>query len=152
MNARERRANPAFTKLSNSSARNCSKQRLSKPFRPASRIRWRDIIFPTMPAGIEEKLRRAKILVTMGPALENVSVLAQVLLAGADAFRINFSHGDQEQHARYVSLIRATAARMGRPCALLADLMGPKVRVDAREYELRPGHEVVVAPKPGHPE
>jgi pyruvate kinase len=101
---------------------------------------------------MEEKLRRAKILVTMGPALENVSVLAQVLLAGADAFRINFSHGNAEQHARYVSLIRATAARMGRPCALLADLMGPKVRVDAREYELRNGHEVTVVPRPGHPE
>src|SRR6185295_8152546 len=103
-------------------------------------------------AGTEDKLRRAKILVTMGPALENPSVLAQVLLAGADAVRINFSHGDHKQHARYVSLVRETAARMGRPCGLLADLMGPKVRVDAREYELRAGHEVVLVPRPGHPE
>jgi pyruvate kinase len=96
--------------------------------------------------------RRAKILATMGPALEDPAVLERAFLAGANAFRINFSHGDHAQHARYLSLVRGMARKLGRPCALLADLMGPKVRVDAREYELDPGSEVSLVPRPGHPE
>lgn len=85
----------------------------------------------------------------MGPALEVPGVLETVMLAGADAFRINFSHGNEEQHARYLSIIRAAARKLKRPCAVLADLMGPKVRVDAKEYNLEPGGEVFLVPKPG---
>lgn len=96
-------------------------------------------------------LRRAKILATMGPALEDPAVLERVMKAGANAFRVNFSHGDHEQHLRYVSLIRASAAKLGRPCGILADLMGPKVRVDARVYELVAGEEVCLVPRPGDP-
>lgn len=96
--------------------------------------------------------RRAKILATMGPALEDPAVLEKVFLAGADAFRINFSHGDHAQHGRYLALIRATAKKLGRPAAVLADLMGPKVRVDARAYELRDGSEVHLVPRRGNPE
>lgn len=88
----------------------------------------------------------------MGPSLEEPAVLEKVFLAGADAFRINFSHGDHKQHGRYLSLIRKMAKKLGRPCAVLADLMGPKVRVDAQEYDLQPGAEVGVVPRPGHPQ
>lgn len=95
--------------------------------------------------------RRAKILATMGPALEDPAVLEKVFRAGANAFRINFSHGDHGQHGRYVDMIRKMAKRLDRPCAVLADLMGPKVRVDAREYDLKDGEEVWLKPRPGNP-
>jgi pyruvate kinase len=87
----------------------------------------------------------------MGPALEAPGVLEKVMLAGANAFRINFSHGTDEQHAHYLTIIRAAAKKLKRPCAVLADLMGPKVRVDAKEYSLKPGGEVTLVPKPGDP-
>ncbi|MDB5050517.1 MAG: pyruvate kinase [Fibrobacteres bacterium] len=97
------------------------------------------------------KPRRAKILATMGPALEDPAVLERVMKAGANAFRINFSHGDREQHVRYLALIRSVAKKLKRPCGILADLMGPKVRVDAREYQLENGAEVSLVARPGDP-
>jgi pyruvate kinase len=95
--------------------------------------------------------RRAKILATMGPALEDPSVLERAILAGANAFRINFSHGDQGQHSRYLAAIRAASRRLGLPIGVLADLMGPKVRVDAREYKLENGELVGLVARPGDP-
>jgi pyruvate kinase len=87
----------------------------------------------------------------MGPALEVPGVLEKLILAGANAFRINFSHGNEEQHVRYLSAIRAAAHKLKMPCAVLADLMGPKVRVDAKEYMLEPDGDITVVPKPGNP-
>lgn len=97
-------------------------------------------------------LRRSKILATMGPALEVPGVLEKVMLAGANAFRINFSHGTHEKHAHSLALIRATAKKLKRPCAVLADLMGPKVRVDEKQYMLEEGKDVFLIPKPGMPD
>ncbi len=88
----------------------------------------------------------------MGPALEAPGVLEKAMRAGANAFRINFSHGDNQQHGRYLAMIRAASEKLDRPCAVLADLMGPKVRVDAREYLLPEGGEVFLVPKPGRPD
>ena len=105
-----------------------------------------------MKANDDSKPRRAKILATMGPSLEDPGVLEKVFRAGADAFRVNFSHGDHAQHGRYLGLIRAMSAKVKRPCAILADLMGPKVRVDAKTYDLQVGTQVWLVPKPGHPE
>ncbi len=96
--------------------------------------------------------RKAKILATMGPALETPEILEAALKAGVDAIRINFSHGAPEQHTRYVKLVRETAWRMGTPVSLLADLMGPKIRVDAQTYELVAGGEVVIVGGKGQPE
>ncbi len=87
----------------------------------------------------------------MGPALEDPAMLERVMKAGANAFRINFSHGDRAQHIRYLSLIRTASRKLKRPCAILADLMGPKVRVDAREYNLENGSEVCLVARPGDP-
>jgi pyruvate kinase len=96
--------------------------------------------------------RRTKILCTMGPAMDDPAILEKVFLAGANAFRVNFSHGDHAQHGRYLNLIRSVARKLDRPAAVLADLMGPKVRVDTREYQLQPGTEVWLVPQPGNPE
>ncbi len=79
-------------------------------------------------------------------------MLEAALRAGADAVRINFSHGDSAQHVRYLKLVRAAAAKLGRPCAVLADLMGPKIRVDRATYILEPGKLVSLTKGRGVPE
>ena len=73
--------------------------------------------------------RKVKILATLGPASSDPKMIRQLLLAGADAFRINMSHGDQKQKAKLVSAIRALEKEFGRPSTILFDLQGPKLRV-----------------------
>ena len=73
--------------------------------------------------------RRARILATLGPAsssLEQIRALAQ---AGANVFRLNFSHGTHEDHAERHRLIRQVEQELGRPIGILMDLQGPKLRV-----------------------
>lgn len=88
----------------------------------------------------------------MGPAIESPAMLEAALRAGADAVRINFSHGDSAQHVRYLRLVREVSARIGRPTAVLADLMGPKIRVDKQSYTLAPGATVTLTRGKGRPE
>ncbi|MBS7458368.1 pyruvate kinase [Coralloluteibacterium stylophorae] len=75
-------------------------------------------------------LRRTKILATLGPATDAPGVLEGILRAGVDVVRLNFSHGTPEQHAERVRLIRETAAAVGREVGILADLQGPKIRIE----------------------
>jgi pyruvate kinase len=74
-------------------------------------------------------LRRTKIVVTLGPALDDPQVLRQVILAGADVFRSNFSHGTVEMHEKRMEMVRKIAAEEGKIVAMLVDLQGPKIRV-----------------------
>jgi pyruvate kinase len=73
-------------------------------------------------------LRRAKILITLGPASREPDVIERLLAAGANGVRINMSHGTQEEKAEDIRLARETAQKMGRPIAVLVDLSGPKIR------------------------
>lgn len=73
--------------------------------------------------------RKAKIVATMGPASQDATILEKLLLAGMDVARLNFSHGTQESHAARILALRAVAARLDRPLAILQDLQGPKIRV-----------------------
>ena len=73
--------------------------------------------------------RKVKILATLGPASSDAGMIRQLMLAGADAFRINMSHGDQKQKAKLVEAIRALEKEFGRPSTILFDLQGPKLRV-----------------------
>jgi pyruvate kinase len=73
-------------------------------------------------------VRRAKILATLGPASREPGLLEELLAAGANAVRINMSHGEQEEHAETIRRARAAAERMRRPLAVLVDLSGPKIR------------------------
>jgi pyruvate kinase len=73
-------------------------------------------------------LRRAKILATLGPASREPAVLEALLAAGANAVRINMSHGAQEEHAESIRRARAAAERLKRPVSVLVDLSGPKIR------------------------
>ncbi|WP_293450334.1 pyruvate kinase [Phenylobacterium sp.] len=73
--------------------------------------------------------RRVKIVATIGPASSSPERLEELFRTGADVFRLNFSHGAQEQHAEVIQHIRRAERRTGRPIGILADLQGPKLRV-----------------------
>jgi pyruvate kinase len=73
--------------------------------------------------------RRAKIVATVGPASGSPEMLEQLFLAGVDTFRLNFSHGTHDDHARVHAAIRAVERKVGRPIGILQDLQGPKIRV-----------------------
>ena len=73
--------------------------------------------------------RRTKIIATLGPASSTAEVLTRLFLAGADVFRLNFSHGTHEDHAARITMIRALEHRFDRPIGILADVQGPKLRV-----------------------
>jgi pyruvate kinase len=80
-------------------------------------------------AKFEPRSRKVKILATLGPASREPEMIARLIEAGADAFRVNMSHGDHETHARTIAAIRAVEKDCGRPVAILCDLQGPKLRV-----------------------
>ena len=75
------------------------------------------------------RLRKAKIIATLGPASSTPSQIEQLFLAGADVFRINFSHGKKEDHFARIQTIRGIEAKYKHPIGILADLQGPKLRV-----------------------
>ncbi|MGA2504267.1 MAG: pyruvate kinase [Anaerolineales bacterium] len=81
--------------------------------------------------------RKAKIVATMGPASQEDSVIEKVLLAGMDVARLNFSHGTHESHSARILSLRAIAARLNKPLAILQDLQGPKIRVGELTKPLR---------------
>ena len=74
--------------------------------------------------------RRTKIVATLGPATDAPGVLEEVIRAGADVVRVNFSHGGADEHARRVERARQAAERVGKHVALLGDLQGPKIRIE----------------------
>ena len=73
--------------------------------------------------------RKVRVLATLGPASSPPEMIARLYAAGADAFRINMSHGDQESKRPVIAAIRALERSVGRPSTILADLQGPKLRV-----------------------
>ena len=73
-------------------------------------------------------MRRAKIVATIGPASRDPAVLERLILAGVDVVRLNFSHGDPQEHLAVAEKARAIAAAADRPLAILQDLSGPKIR------------------------
>jgi pyruvate kinase len=77
--------------------------------------------------------RRTKIVATIGPATRSVETLTELIEAGADVFRLNFSHGSREEHAENVAMAREASEAAGREVGLLGDLPGPKLRIDEVE-------------------
>jgi len=74
-------------------------------------------------------VRRAKIVATLGPALDEPERLRAAVEAGIDVVRLNFSHGEHADHARRLEMVRAVAQRTGRSVGALADMQGPKIRL-----------------------
>lgn len=73
--------------------------------------------------------RRTKIVATVGPASESADMIARLIAAGVNVFRLNFSHGSADQHAKVARRIRKQAAIADRYVGILADLQGPKIRI-----------------------
>jgi len=80
-------------------------------------------------------LRRTKIVATLGPASSSQEVLENMIRAGVDLVRMNFSHGSAADHVKRAEVVRAAAAAVGRTVGILADLQGPKIRVGKFEND-----------------
>ena len=78
---------------------------------------------------LSPRSRKVRVLATLGPASNTPEMIATLFQAGADAFRVNMSHGDQAAKVAVIEAIRALEKRFGRPTTILADLQGPKLRV-----------------------
>ena len=81
----------------------------------------------------EKRPSRAKIVATLGPASSSPALIRALVDAGADVFRLNFSHGSHEEHRARYDAIRRIETEIGRPIGVLADLQGPKLRVGQLE-------------------
>jgi pyruvate kinase len=75
------------------------------------------------------RLRRAKIVATLGPASSSPEMIGKLFAAGADVFRINMSHTSQDRMRELIAMIRAVENDTGRPIGILCDLQGPKLRL-----------------------
>jgi len=73
--------------------------------------------------------KRTKIIATIGPASSSVKVMDELLSAGVNGFRFNFSHGTHDEHGKGMAQARELATKHQRPLAIIADLQGPKIRV-----------------------
>ena len=96
------------------------------------------------------KLTRTKIVATVGPACGTPKMIRELVTAGVDVFRLNFSHGDHESHARYIEIIRKAAADAQAPVAVMQDLQGPRIRTgalrDHKPVRLKERAEVTLRP------
>jgi pyruvate kinase len=92
---------------------------------------------------------RTKLVCTLGPASATPKMIQGLARAGATVFRLNFSHGTPQEHARMVGLVRGAENEVGRALAILADLPGPKVRlgkVDPDPLSFKPGQRFELRP------
>jgi pyruvate kinase len=103
-------------------------------------------------SGTALSIRHTKIVCTLGPATSTEERIEALMLAGMDVARINFSHGTHDQHAATIARVRAVAARLNHPVAILQDLQGPKIRTGTLEggipIFLTDGHRFVLTTRP----
>ncbi|HEX8064479.1 MAG TPA: pyruvate kinase [Allosphingosinicella sp.] len=83
----------------------------------------------SQPSKFVPRSRKVRILATLGPASRTPEMIRKLAEAGADAFRVNMSHGTHKDHAQLIETIRAIEKELDRPTTILADLQGPKLRV-----------------------
>jgi len=76
------------------------------------------------------QLRRTKIIATLGPATDAPGMLEQLLIEGVDIVRLNLSHGVPDDQKQRAAAVREAAARLDREVGVLADLQGPKIRIE----------------------
>ncbi len=91
--------------------------------------------------------RATKIVATLGPASNTPEVLEQMIRAGVDVVRLNFSHGKAQDHIDRATMVREAAKRVGKSVAIMADLQGPKIRVgkfENNKIELVPGAKFIL--------
>lgn len=87
------------------------------------------------PPKVAQRWRKStKQVITLGPASSTKEMIEKLFLAGADVFRLNFSHGSQEQKKELLMLIREIEEKFSHPIAILGDLQGPKLRVSSLNH------------------
>ncbi len=94
--------------------------------------------------------RRTKIVATIGPASSSPEMISQLIKAGMDVARLNFSHGSYEDHAKTIAVIRQISEELSTPITLMQDLQGPKIRVGqlpGGEIILEPGATIAIVPE-----
>ncbi|MDZ5712452.1 pyruvate kinase [Jeotgalibacillus haloalkalitolerans] len=93
-------------------------------------------------------MRKTKIVCTIGPASESIEKLTQLMEAGMNVARLNFSHGDFDEHGARIKNIREAAAKLGKNVGILLDTKGPEIRTNTMEngaIELVAGNEIIVS-------
>ena len=103
------------------------------------------------PEEVSEPVRRAKIVCTIGPACDSEEMLRDLMLAGMDVARLNFSHGTHPEHARRIQRLRRAAHHLKRTICILQDLRGPKIRTgrlqDGKAVLLKTGTVLTITPR-----
>ncbi|MEO8736855.1 MAG: pyruvate kinase [Edaphobacter sp.] len=98
-----------------------------------------------------ERTRRAKIVATLGPSCSTPEVFRQLVRAGLDVARLNFSHGTHAQKADLIRMVRAVSKEEGKPICILADLQGPKIRTGKlkghKPVQLVAGKRLTITPR-----
>jgi pyruvate kinase len=116
-----------------------------------------DLVKGDLPASVPapeertERLRRAKIICTIGPASDSEQMISDLMHAGMDVARLNFSHGTHAEHARRIRRLRRVAHRLKRTICILQDLQGPKIRTgdlkDGKRVVLKSGSVLTITPR-----
>lgn len=98
-----------------------------------------------------ERTRRAKIVATLGPACSTPEIFRQLVRAGLDVARLNFSHGTHAQKAELIRMVRTVSREEGKPICILADLQGPKIRTGKlkghKPVQLVAGKRLTITPR-----
>lgn len=93
------------------------------------------------------QLRRTKIVVTLGPATDDLTILEKVIAAGVDIVRLNFSHGTAQDHQKRVEAVRMISKKLAKEIGILADLQGPKIRIakfKCNKIDLKEGSQFIL--------
>ncbi|MFQ5455038.1 MAG: pyruvate kinase [Nitrospirota bacterium] len=96
---------------------------------------------------VQKKIRRTKIICTIGPATCSEEMIEKLINRGMDVARINFSHGKREAHAETIDTVRMVSKRLKRPVAIMQDIQGPKIRIGTlkdKEVRLKKGDIVIL--------
>ena len=106
---------------------------------------------PPFSSGALDRVRRAKIVATLGPATSTTEMFRQLVRAGLDVARLNFSHGSHAQKTELIKMVRQVAREENKPICILADLQGPKIRtgklVDHKPVQLIAGKRLTITPR-----
>lgn len=91
-------------------------------------------------------MKRTKIICTLGPATNSLEKIIELIHAGMDVARLNFSHGSHAEHKARIDLVREASRRTGKPIAILQDLQGPKIRIGTLEKTvlLKQGDRLII--------
>jgi len=102
-------------------------------------------------AAVSDSLRRAKIVATLGPASSNETVFRELLRAGLDVARLNFSHGTLPEKQKLIEMVRRVAREEGKTVCILGDLQGPKIRTGRLKnripVQLKAGQRLTITPR-----